>query len=462
VARIGARRRHGSRTIAIVGACAFLLLQWTGAARAYPRYAERTGLSCTACHVGSNGGELTPLGRNLRFDTLLIDAGDADRSSAPAAADAAAPSALPPWGRLSGEASVWLNGGRQPVLGGTSTQLSVAESLRLAADQIGGHDELSFRGEGMARSTFSDGPTGYDGNAVRLVTAELDWTLTGGGTSWRLGCYFVVVGVAARELDGLSLHTTASDQIELDAFGGIPSDNGFGGASGDLFVGGRAGLVAGREFHGGISTYYAKDAADPSDLRVGLDLDYAPARPVELLGHLFYDWISERLYDARAHLVWKQSVAWQYVADFFYSVPGLFFPKNSIFSVFSVDTVEEAALTATHLFDERRSLRAFVRQDWYEGGDTATQLGVGGDVRYGPNGEDSIGGELYFQAEERASIAAGSVDGNVLFTRLYHRFYWTATLYTAEEVDWNLYPANGVAHDARLLHLLIGYQPDRQ
>jgi len=461
VASIGPTRRGVPLTAAIAGFTLLLLLAQGREALAHPRYSERTGLSCTACHVGSDGGELTELGRSKRLDMLLADAAQGGRStsSGAPAGGAAAPGTPPPWGVISGEASLYVNGGRQPVYGSTSRQLSLAESLRLDAAAIGGHDELSFHGEGMTRSTFSDGPTGYDGNAARLTTAELDWTPGGGATSWRLGRHFVAAGVAARELDGLSLHTAPSDHVEVDAFGGVPSDNGFGGSSGDLFVGGRAGFVSEHQLRAGFSAFYAKDAADPSDLRAGIDLDFSPMKEVDLLGHLFYDWISERLYDGRAHLVWKPSIAWQYAVDYSYTVPGLFFPKNSIFSVFSVDTLEELAGTATHLFDERRSARAFVRQDWYEGGDQALQVGLGGDLRYGPNGEDSLDVELYWQGEERAGLGGESIDGNVLFTRVAHLLYWTAAVYTAEEVDWDLYPGNAVAHDARLIRLLVGWRP---
>jgi hypothetical protein len=461
VASIGPTRRRGPLTAGIAAISLVLLLAQGRTLFAHPRYSERTGLSCTACHVGSDGGELTELGRSRRLEMLLSDIGDGGHAaSASGASGAGRGTAPPPWGILSGEASLYWNGGRQPVYGSTSQQLSLTESLRLNADRIGGHDELSFHGEGMTRSTFSDGPTGYDGNAARLTTAELDWNPGGGGTSWRLGRHFVAAGVAVRQLDGVSIHEAPTDSVELDAFGGVPTDNGFGGASGDLFVGGRAGLVMDHAFRAGISSFYAKDAADPSDLRVGLDLELSPVKQVDLLGHLFYDWISDRLYDGRVHLVWKPSIAWQYAADYSYTIPGLFFPKDSIFSVFSVDTVEEVAATATRLFDERRSLRVFVRQDWYEGGDSALQLGAGSDVRYGPNGEDSLDVELYWQAEERAGLGGDSIDGDVLFTRIAHLLYWTAAVYTAEEVDWDLYPGNAVAHDARLLRLLVGWRPD--
>ena len=126
--------------------------------------------------------------------------------------------------------------------------------------------------------------------------------------------------------------------------------------------------------------------------------------------------------------------------------------------VFSVDAYEESALTVTRRFDERLSGSVYGRHTAYDDGDRLEQAGGSLDARYGPNGEDTVGGEVAWQNEERGSLGGSSVDGDVVFLRAYHQLWWTGSVYTALDASiQHLLSSSG--RDATLLRAVAGYDP---
>jgi hypothetical protein len=364
-------------------------------------------------------------------------------------------------GRWSGEATIWARTGGASVLGERTRSVSLVESLRLRGEQLFGDERISFDAEGFTRQGFAGSTGGLEDDGASLATAAVTFSSSRRDAWARLGRQFVASGAAVRRLDGLALRAPLSRSFEADLFGGVPSDNGFGGASGDLLAGGRLGTVLGPSFRAGVSGFYVKDETDPSDAKGGLDLQWLPLRGVDLAGHVFYDWIADRIYDSRAHVVFAPSIEWQLAADWTRAVPGLFLPKNSIFSVFSVDDYEETALALTRRFDQALSARGFARYTAYEGGDDLVQVGAGLDGRYGPNGEDAAGAEIAYQDEERSGLGGNSLDGDALFVRAYHLFWWTASIYTSLDASVQFSTASELDRDPLLARALAGYDTHR-
>jgi len=446
-----------------LGSLLALLAERGGAAPAWPRYAERERLSCSACHLGSEGGPLTALGRQYRWRVTALDledpAGHARSGEESGGGARSGPGARSRTGRWSGEATVWARSGGSRVLGERTRSFTLAESLRLDGEELFGDERISFSGEGYARSGFADETGGFDDDGADVASAAVTWRSATNGAFTRLGRQYVASGAIARRIDGLEVRAPVGRSLDLDLFGGVPSDRGFGGASGDLIAGGRLGSRLGSRLGIGASGFYAKDEADPSDVKGGIDLHWSPLRRLDLSGHLFYDWIAERIYDARAHAVWMPSIEWQLALDWTHAVPGLFLPKNSIFSVFSVDAYEETGLSLTRRFDERLSTRAFVRYTAYDDGGDLVHFGGGVDRRYGPNGEDSVGAEIAYQDEGRDDLGGSSIDSDALFVRGYHLLWWTAAIYTALDASAQLGMSDAYERDATLARVVVGYDP---
>ena len=460
------RRRRFSRVVpgAIVLAAAPFLAGGVAGQSSWTQDVGTTGLSCVSCHTGTDGGPLTEVGRRLRWSggfagvehaLAMRSQDDPESESAPSVESASAPD-LGDW---SGRFSWFGRAGRTRVLGATERQVTSTEILELQGSRLLGRDNLSFQGEAIARSSLASGTEGFDDDAVQLVSAPLEWLGATPGSYLRIGRQFIASGVAVQWLDGAAVRQPLGDTFEIEAFGGIPSDRGLEGRSGDLLMGGRLGARLGASTHAGLSTYYAKDSSDPADLKVGLDFDTAPFRQLQISAHLFYDGIGDRLYDARVHAVYLPSIEWQLAGDYSRTVPGLFLPKNSIFSVFSVDDYEETALTLTRRLDAHRSVRAFGRYTAYRGGEDLIHVGAGLDLRFGPNGEDSFGVEAAYQDEERSSLGGSSADGDTLFLRAYHFLYWSARLYTAVDLSVQAYAGDPLERNALLGEIAVGLRP---
>jgi hypothetical protein len=305
------------------------------------RFAEREGLACSACHVGTDGGALNELGRDYRFKAPFLEdaigGGGASTSSfAQDSADAADSSdGAPLLGRFSGELAWYGRRGRTRAFDRRITTWSVTEALRLRGDALFGDESLSFRGDAFASQ--GDGEGGFpfdphDDDSLGFTAAEVTWRGDARGSFVRFGRQFVVAGAATRRVDGAALRHPLGETFELDLFGGAPAEDGRGDRGGDLIAGGRLGARLGRSLRIGGSAFYAKDHSDPAKVKGGIDLQWTPTRHLEVASHFHWDWLADQLHDARVHAVVSPSVAWQVAVDWIRSVPGLFLPKSSLYS----------------------------------------------------------------------------------------------------------------------------------
>lgn len=441
-----------------------------GAARAAPteRFAEREGLTCSACHVASNGGPLNAFGRDYRWRAPLVEDGvppqasDGESSGTSAVGGGGASASDSSFaGRWSGEAALYGRRGRERAFGQRTRQWSATETLRLRGDALFGNEALSFRGEGFAQQADSTSDYGLEDDAADFTAAEVTWRGSAHGSFVRFGRQFVVAGAAVRRVDGAALRQPLGGAFELDLFGGAPTDDGIGGRSGDRLFGGRLGARLGGAWTAGVSGFYAQDHGDASDVKGGLDLGWRPARWFDLSSHAYFDWIADELYDARVHAVLMPSIAWQLAFDYIHSIPGLFLPKSSLYTVFSNEAYDEAGLALTHRFAADLAANLFGRHTDYASSESLLQAGGGLDARYGPNGEDAVGVEAGWQDESRDSFGGSSTDDDALFVRGYHLLWWTASLYTSLDASRQHVLGGAFGRDATLVRLAAGFDPHR-
>ncbi len=424
-----------------------VLLLLAPEARSTDVYAKREGLGCVVCHSSAKGGPLTAAGRDYLWSGKWMDLRQGPTESVD-----------PSPSRWSGETVFYGRVFHERVLGEAEVQYQASQSVYLEGTRLFGRDNLNFTGEAYGRAGFSN-DQGYEDDTLQLVTAEVDWTPKGYDGVLRLGRHWVTAGVGTHHVDGVSTSRVLGEHFDLDAYAGLPVDRGFGGRESDFLVGGRAGFHHGHQLNAGLSAFYAIDESDPADGKIGADFQLTPHERLDVLGHWFYDWIAERVYDQRLHLVWRASLSWQLSADYSRTVPGLFLPKNSIFSVFSVDRYEEASLTATYRFTERLSTRAFVRGTEYDDDTDVVQVGQGLDVRFGPGGEDDAGVEVAYHDEDREKGGATRVDSDAVFARAYHRLFWTGEIFTALEVAYNGFAGEAYGRDSSFARASLGYEP---
>ena len=418
------------------------------------RFAEREGLACATCHVGTDGGPLTAFGRDYRWRAPFFQDGqEGGELAAPVGAGSSS------FGRWSGELASFARSGRDRAFGERTHTWSATETLRLRGDELFGDESLSFRGDGFASNWDGSGDYGFDEDSLGLSSAEVTWRGDAAGSFVRFGRQFVVAGAATRRVDGAAIRQPLGERLELDLFGGAPVEDGLGGRGGDLITGGRLGVRLGQSLRFGSSAYYAKDHSDPSDVKGGLDLQWSPTRRFELFTHFYWDWLADQLYDARAHLVFTPTIEWQFAYDWTRSVPGLFLPKSSLYSVFSDEEYVEHGLTVTRRFSSALSANVFGRHTDYAESDSLAQVGSGLDARYGPNGEDAVGAEAGWQDESRTSFGGSSTDDDALFARIWHLLWWTGSIYTAVDASTLFVMDDSFERDAALVRIAAGYDP---
>ncbi len=417
---------------------------WVDESAAHPRYSIRAQRDCRDCHTAPQGGPLTAFGR-------LWESQNTTREPF---SEASEPVPLALW---SGESVTWFRSGRERVLGRKETQTTVSESLVLRGDQLFGNENLSFQGEAFGRANFAS-TEGYDEDRADLLRATLTYRNPESGTVLKAGRHWVTAGVGAHWLDGVSVHRRF-ESVELDGFAGVPVDNAIGGIRGDLLAGGRVGVRHDRKFQAGVSAFTGMDDDDPFDVKYGLDFLFSPSRQFDISGHVFYDWISDEFYDSRIHFLYKPNLFWQFAIDYTRTIPGAFLPKNSIFSVFSVDDYEEASFLISHRWSERVTIRVYDRYTDYEDGSDVHRLGADIDIRFGPRGENSMGLEVAYHDEERKRNAATDSDGDALFLRVYHLLYWTEDVYSAVDAFVNAYSGRPFSRNSALGRLTLGWQP---
>lgn len=463
----GSMRRAGRRGARRVPALAAALAAFAARpllAAPTERFAEREGLSCSACHVGRDGGALNQFGRDYRWRAPFLEDGQGggplpagtNGSSSPAATGAGF------GGRWAGELAWYGRRGATRSIGERVRTSSSTETLRLRGDGLFGSEAWSFRGDAFASQANGGGELDfdpYDDDALGFNAAELTWHGDATGSFARIGRQFVVAGAATRRIDGGALRHPLGRHLELDLFGGVPAEDGLGGRGGDVITGGRLGALVGRSVRVGGSAFYAKDHSDPSDVKGGIDFEWTPARAFELFSHVYWDWLADQLYDARVHALVTPSITWQLAFDWTRSVPGLFLPKSSLYSVFSDEEYDESAITVTRRFSASSSARVFGRYTDYAQSDSLAQYGAGLDLRYGPNGEDAVGVEGGWQDESRTSLGVSSTDDDALFVRAYHLLYWTERLYHSLDASTQFVADSGYERDAALVRLALGWDP---
>ena len=79
----------------------------------------------------------------------------------------------------------------------------------------------------------------------------------------------------------------------------MPSDNGFGGVSGDAIGGGRVATRFGESFDRRFGLHSATPPTRATR-KAASTRSWTPVEKLDLLGHVYYDWIADRVYDTAA------------------------------------------------------------------------------------------------------------------------------------------------------------------
>jgi hypothetical protein len=359
------------------------------------------------------------------------------------------------WLGLRGDTLLGASSAR-PALGASDSraQVPLYQFLQLEAQDLGVAN-LQLELSGVAGIHLGDLPlreAGSEGSRVlgEVVTGLLRWQDQKRGISITLGRQYLFAGAGrAEHLDGLALQVRAPWNLDLTVFGGRttpwqvdydpgqgavgPSNEGWAWSS--WAVGGRARFRMLERVVAAIGFVHEGQGGETVRQCLSLDAGYWASRRLEILAGAALDTVQWLPQEAWVELISRPRPSLKLTADYSYQVPSLTVPKTSIFSVFSLDSFQEASLGVHY------------------GVTPLLALGVEGGVRLFPSDDGlHVGANVAAQARLAFGAIAGRLAGlrvefldadgeRLLQGRLYAIYSFDVGVYSSLEV-YGLYLAS--------------------
>ncbi|HEX9103084.1 MAG TPA: hypothetical protein VF997_12820, partial [Polyangia bacterium] len=243
----------------------------------------------------------------------------------------------------------------------------------------------------------------------------------------RIGRQLVFGGAArAQPMDGGSVTLRIWRGVGLNVYGGVPVTPRFGVHQGDLMTGGRLFWRPTVDTELGASFLEMLNDGLQARQDLGVDARWRVRRSLVLTGYALLSLLELRLAEGDVAATWQPLSSLQLQADYRRTSPDLFLPRNSILSVFSQESHDEAGGYA--FWRPLPRLRA--EADYHA---IVDEVGFGqrGGARLstsvGPAYEMTLAGEVRFL---RLATHNGYVQG-----RLYAISRLTQTLIATVDVD---------------------------
>jgi hypothetical protein len=243
-------------------------------------------------------------------------------------------------------ATTLLSGRQDPRDGVVHTAVPVFElvSLRASDLRLRGVDDVAVVISGWGAVALAD-PIENKRAIGDLDVAFAEGKLLRRRITLRLGRQ-LLVGGAGRNLafDGLSVSALPWRWIGVSAQAGVPVTPRFAVDRGDALVAGRAFVKPSFDTEAGVSLLQVLDNGEIARRDLAIDARIAPARalPLVLTGFALYSLPERRLGEGHVTATWQPERRLEVSGDYRRTAPDLFLPRNSIFSVFSQESHDEA------------------------------------------------------------------------------------------------------------------------
>jgi hypothetical protein len=241
-----------------------------------------------------------------------------------------------------------LVGRADPRDGVVHTAVPVYElvSVRASDFRLRGVDDMAVVMSGWGAIVFGDGLDGKHGLGD-LDLAFVEGKLLRRRLAVRAGRQ-LLVGGAGRNLafDGLTLTAMPVRWAGISAQAGVPVTPRFAVDRGDALVAGRAFVKPGFDSEAGLSFLQVLDNGQIARRDLAVDARLSPVRtvPLALSGFALVSLVERRLGEGNITATWQFGRRLEVSGDYRRTAPDLFLPRNSIFSVFSQETRDEAGV----------------------------------------------------------------------------------------------------------------------
>ena len=245
---------------------------------------------------------------------------------------------------IDGTATTLLVGHQDPRDGKIYTVVPVYETLSLKVDEFQTRyvQDLRLVVTAWGQMGFGD-PFRDKGLSGDVDLGFIEGKLFKRRLEVRVGRQMIVGGVARMtQIDGGQLIARFRRGFGLSVYGGVPVTPRMAESRGDAVVGTRAFWqpTIDSEVAASFIQVNGKGLIDRRD--IGLDARYRPHRTLTLSGYVNMSLVELRLGEADVAAIWQPLRNFELHADYRRTSPDLFIPRSSIFSVFAMETRDEA------------------------------------------------------------------------------------------------------------------------
>lgn len=224
-------------------------------------------------------------------------------------------------------------------------------------------------------------------------------------------------GLLNQRIDGGEIYYPITDNIDIDVFGGKRPYRYTQFADDTWVTGGRLGYNFEGRSTVGFSWLLGLTDEQWDDQKIGGDWRYSPWYGLEFNGNWGYDIISGSLYEFRKSVRFNTPYELDFRFSYDYLIPGLYIPKSSIFSVYSL--AEEHSFNGQVIYHPGRKWTFMLdtsyidyKNDGGQGGDNnfftdenaldggyQLRLGIEAAYRHNPDDEISVRFERMLDAD---------------------------------------------------------------
>lgn len=270
---------------------------------------------------------------------------------------------------LDATATILVAGHADPRDGKVYTVVPAYEALTLTVGDFGFKhvEDFKIAVQGWGLVAFGD-PRPGEASTGDLDLGYVEGKVFSRHLAIRLGRQMVAGGAARyTPLDGLRVDLRVWKGLGLTAYGGAPVTPRFGISRGDAAVGGRLFWQQSFDTEIGLSAIHVLGEGRVARQDAAADLRWGLHRSLYLTAYGLLSLKEMRLGEAAASLNWEPARKVMVTVDYRRVAPDLFLPRNSVFSVFSQETRDEAGASLYYNPHPRLRLYGdyrFVRDDY--------------------------------------------------------------------------------------------------
>jgi hypothetical protein len=274
--------------------------------------------------------------------------------------------------------------------------LSLYEFVDVSAANLGAdHLDIYFSGWGRGDVLSKMDTTYHSLGDAQLDSLYVRWHDDRNIIDVSAGRRLTTIGDVNEQIDGAQFQFQPIEQFGIQGFGGVPVFSKTGDYAGNYCYGGRIYGAYRPYFEIGVSGASFIENHAPDRLFIGPDLIITPASRVDILGHLYYDFLYSSIFDAAGSVVVRPMTDMKVLARWERVMPSAYLGMSSFFSVFTFETIDKIEGEWKYIAANRVALGAEYDNYQYDNARSGNRFGGSVGPLWGEKRENSFNVGLY-------------------------------------------------------------------